>query len=135
MAAKRFFYVSAGVLCLSVSAFLTQLQPNKVNATGVDPVHNVIATAGEYAINSAGEIYNYLEGGTGWYKIGDLPFPASQLHFATKSGVDFRLIDKSGNYWRYASPNSVNHGPVPGGTVPTSESTWGKIKSDFDKQD
>ena len=80
MVAKRFFYVSAGILCLALAYHL-----GATTATAQAPSNPVVGitdvTGGESAITANGDTYFTNTGGATWELRGNLfsaPSPAAQ---------------------------------------------------------
>lgn len=105
MMAKRFFFVSAGVLCLMASALIGFLIGGQaVKAQAPEPITG-------YRIGTGGTLPHFVMLSNG------------DLYQRNTSGMSFTNPAPTfvGNYW--------------GDTVPTAESTWGTIKDQYKGKD
>ncbi|MFN0150505.1 MAG: hypothetical protein ACKVU1_07330 [bacterium] len=138
MLARRFFYVSLGILALSIAYHLgvnrAEAEWNQ-NASGQIVGFVGDGGGGGLAITSSGEAWR-VEPTVGWTRTpgGDLPqeILASEVAFFDGSASGgYVIVTSSDEVWvNYGSPwRSV--GALPGGTNATEATSWGKLKGSF----
>lgn len=140
--AKKFAYLSFGVLCLVVAY---QLGAARVRADwrGEDVPGLIVAGGGGGSLwlNRTGEVWD-LGGGCGgipgWCLRKDLsagfPVPLSEIKFFESPGGDvFVLITNNDDGWTWY-PSGGWQGPYPfPGAVSVENSSWGDIKGRYKK--
>ncbi len=135
--ARRFFYVSLGILCLTATY---QLGAERAGAewdggSPGDIIGGAFAQGGAWiGFTSAGEAWSVTPA-VGWIRQFDfdLPVSSSEVKFLDSNGEIFVLITVSDVAWEYvAGVGWFEVGPFPGGVVGLQEaleaSTWGRVK-------
>ena len=126
--AKRFMYVSVGVLFL-VAAY--QLGVERARADWDISVSGQIVGGDHYFwYTASGEAW-YVDG-SGWSRAsgGDLPLPGTDVKFLYRDYSTANLVTHDDVAWFWeASQGWTNMGPFPGGPVALDEESWGSVKA------
>ena len=137
--AKKFAYISFGMLCLVAANQLgggargrVSLGPQSAAAGVVIEDVGIVSQFGELLLDSNGDVWGIFGGC--WLPFstsaGPLPVPVSDLKFwhpntiVTKSNVLWREADDGGGGW-------INCGPWPGGPIATESESWGGVKGKY----
>ena len=127
MMAKKFMYVCVGLMALAVTFHVGAMY-------GRADTHVDHETSGIIAYTALNDIsYVLLDNGevwmwdrySGWMLLQEttLPVPISQVKFWSA----YSLITYDNELWAWG----FNYGAPPTGPTPTSPTTWGKIKVEF----
>jgi hypothetical protein len=127
MAAKRFMYVSIGLLALTV-AFEWGASTARGQASGFRVIGSGTVVAGDavYFLDTANAPEGWRQ--LPYASITLPPVPASSL---VNYSSGFLAITDSGEGWGKVGGVWTNLGPVP--TTPTLQSTWGGVKAKYRK--
>ena len=125
--AKRFFYVSMGILALMV-AYNLGARSAEADWDSTLP-GEIIGAAGLTVYTCNGEAWDVDQG---WVRKPDmdLPVPSSEVKILTSSGSVVYLITQSEELYRTNGGWSY-YGPFPGSGTPTTKSSWGDVKRKF----
>lgn len=135
--ARRFFFVSMGILCLT-AAYQLGARSARADVDPTNPGPVLIADIGAWGAD--GSAWIAQSGGGSWYRQStnlDLPVPASAVAMIDgESTQNFVLVTNSGAVWRCSGAGSVGSAwklmpPFPGGPVPVEGSSFGQIKGQF----
>jgi hypothetical protein len=135
--AKRFFYLSLGILCL-VAAYQLGAERARADWDLQSPGQIVGANGpGESVYTADGTAWFVDPNGGGWIRASDyqplwdldLPVPAEDVKFLSASV----LITKTDEAWWFGwGPDEWQYvGPFPGAPVPVEKGSWGSIKGRF----
>ena len=129
--AKQFFYISIGILALTISYHFGAVNTAKADW---DPMAmgEIVGVGGLWAYTASGEAWNIA----GQYyrdTIKDLPVPTSEVKFLRGDGTSLFLITLSDDLYRTFDATGEWVGPVsfPGGSAEAQRSSWGEIKREF----
>ncbi len=127
---KRFFYLSAGLLCLSLAMLAgIRIGPERADAE-IAQQGLIWAISGDYIWDSAGQCWILPPGGLNQgtyfrYVTGDLPVPISDVKFAEGSNI----VTFSDECYQLSDGQWIAYGAFPGGPTPVEQTTWGRIKA------
>ena len=132
--AKRFFFVSAGVLCLMLAAAVGfHMGSTSARASYVLTTTGIRAINGaSYLLDENNQVWEFPGPDGTWTRAAtyDPPVPIENIKFWNGG----ELITWGNVAWREGG-GWHNCGPWPGGTVPTNQSTWGATKEQFKPKD
>jgi hypothetical protein len=126
--ARRFFYISLGILCL-VAAY--QLGAERARADWDQESPGVIwGQSGRWFVTASGEAWegSYVHE---WQRHPefDLPIPATEVKFYAGRSI---LLTKDEVLWEQDPGGQwVEVGPFPGGPVTSPSGSWGKVKESY----
>ncbi len=133
---KRFMYLSAGLLCLSLT-LVAGIHIGQVSVeahyagTPVLAAGSMGTRQGAMVIAEDGSIWDFGGGvPSGWVEqpASPLPIPGTQVAWVCN---DTKVVDIFGNGWSYQNGSWANTGPPPTGLpVQTEDASWGRIKHD-----
>lgn len=134
--AKRFMYVSVGVLCLVV-AYQVGARDARADWGNFGQISGVTpgsSTQQDFLfVSSAGEAW--MREYAGWIRRADLdlPVPASDVKFleGMGQGDSYVLVTNDDSIWVWFSGEWEPSDPLPGGPVSLDEQSWGKTKAGF----
>lgn len=141
--ARRFMYVSIGVLCL-VAAYQMGAERARAdwNPAGGQIIGGDMVSANQSRwYTAAGEAWKLSSSGWergDWEMLIDLPVPATEVKFVTGEaasvGFGVHLITVDDVAWTIftAGPSSGQWqeiGPFPGGPVSLDQESWSKVKA------
>ena len=135
--AKRFMYVSIGLLCL-VTAYQLGAERAKADWDPQAPGQIIGANGPDQAVYTEdGTAWLVDPNGGGWVRARDyepswdldLPVPAEEVKFLSESV----LITKTDEAWWFGwGPDEWTYvGPFPGGPVSQEARSWGSTKGQF----
>ncbi len=126
--AKKFAFVSIGILCLALSALIGFHIGNQAAQAQTPALHSLGHNG--WVLDSAGQVWN-LTAANCWERMPawDIPVPLADV----KWWDNHALITQSEIAWRHdqSTGSWINCGPWPGSPVPTSENTWGNTKEKY----
>jgi len=142
MLARRFFYVSLGILALAVAYHLGATRATAEWNHSVPGEIVGFASRGGicYAFSQSGQAWG-LDSPSGWTRepTVDLPVPVSDVKFCVGSTINLFIVTNSDEVWSQDWANGwVSMPAFPGGSTgvsaPTLEpTTWGKLKGEYAK--
>jgi hypothetical protein len=137
MNARRFFYLAAGVLCLTMAfavGRMTAEGPTSAVAGYVDHAScGAVAVWAEddheWALDEFGQVWQVERALGGWYRHTefDPPVPVSEIKFWMVDG--FITVDNE--FLSCDRPGWSSFGFWPGAPSPAGKTTWSKVKADF----
>ena len=123
--AKRFMYVSIGVMCL-VAAYQLGVERARAEWNASAP-GQIVGGADDRWYTSAGECWYARPGGWTREATLDLPIPANEVKFFDT----VTLISTSDVAWTWGGASWTEIGPFPGGPVSQEARSWGSTKGRF----
>ena len=97
------------------------------------PVGNVVGLRATCVLMTDGSVWQLVDNGGAreWRHISHVTMPIANIQFFECGS----LVDKNGDMWEESSPGQwVNYGQPPIGPVASDQSTWGKVKAQFNKK-
>ncbi|GJM44529.1 MAG: hypothetical protein DHS20C21_13710 [Gemmatimonadota bacterium] len=133
--AKRFAYVSFGVLCL-VTVHEMEAKDARAGWNADGQIWGTTAFGGgaHLVIASSGEGWSHQPFGA-WtrHEELDLPVPVTQVKFVEGAGDpgNFLLVTKDDSVWWFFETGWHQSEPFPGGPVSLGAQSWGETKANF----
>jgi len=135
MNARRFFHLSAGVLCLTLAFAVGRMTaggPELAVASLVDlsfPGVVAIDQVGSepYVLDESGQVWRLNTDGWQHFAGYDVPFSLGDIKLWTREG----LVTTNNEAYRTNGGSWVSIGFWPGGPTPAEKTTWSKVKSEF----
>ena len=128
--AKRFFYISLGILALTIAYNLGAGTANAGNAGDPFPIGNMVAVHEGQILSEDGAIWACDASGS-WFHAGAVPIPTSDVAHYTP----YIVVSRTGDVYRSPMTNNddwILTDPFPGsGGTATEKSSWGDIKKEF----
>ena len=135
--ARRFFYVSLGILALAL-AYNLGASRTEAQSSGTTVV---LGLAGDVVWDGSGQAWE-IQSASQWDRVPewDVPVPAAEVLFIQTRGSGFigffaDLGTANGEVWGFNSNSPAPHwtyrGQVPGSPVPVEGSSFGAIKGSY----
>lgn len=125
MVAKRFFYVSAALLCLALAYHL-----GAVNAEGQTPSFRILNHGVPFV--AVGETVYTLDAVGGWHPYTNNTYPPVPVSSLVVLGGSF-AITQAGEGWVCNGNTGVwtSYGAIPGGGTSAQQQSWGQVKARY----